>query len=92
MSDKEYGKVLPQIARMAQMIIFTRLEYERSARPEDLRHALPVEIQDRAILEYTLDAALAKAAEIAGPKDLICIAGSLYLVGEARKKLLGELI
>ena len=92
MSDKEYGKVLPQIAQLAQIIIFTRLEYERSARPEDLRDVLPLEIQDRAILEYTLDAALAKAAAIAGPGDLICIAGSLYLVGEARMKLLGELI
>jgi dihydrofolate synthase/folylpolyglutamate synthase len=92
MSDKEYGKVLPLIARQAQIIIFTRLEYERSAQPEDLRNALPVEIQNRAILEYSLDAALAKAAEIAGPDDLICIAGSLYLVGEARKMLLGELI
>jgi dihydrofolate synthase/folylpolyglutamate synthase len=92
MSDKEYGKVLPQIAGLARIIIFTRLDYERSARPEDLRDALPVEIRDRAILEYTLDAALAKAAELAGRNDLICIAGSLYLVGEARKMLLGELI
>jgi len=92
MSDKEYGKVLPQIAWQAQTIIFTRLEYDRSAQPEDLRDTLPVEIQDRAILEYSLDAALAKAAELAGPNDLICIAGSLYLIGEARKVLRGEII
>jgi len=56
----------------------------------DRTHHVPGQSQGDS--EYTLDAALAKAAETAGPKDLICIAGSLYLVGEARKKLLGELI
>ena len=57
-----------------------------------LLDVLPVEIKDRAICEYSLDAALAKAAELAGRNDLICIAGSLYLIGEARKMLRGEII
>jgi len=35
---------------------------------------------------------LARAVELAGDKDLICIAGSLYLIGEARKLLLGEIV
>ncbi len=85
MSDKDFRAALPQIARQAQVIIFTRLEYERSAQPEQLLDALPADIQDRAICEYSLDAALAKAAELAGPDDLICIAGSLYLVGEGKE-------
>jgi dihydrofolate synthase/folylpolyglutamate synthase len=91
MSDKDFRGALPQIARLAGVIIFTRLEYERSAMPEQLVDALPVDMQHRAVCEKDLDAALAKAAGIAGPADLICIAGSLYLVGEARKKLLGEI-
>jgi len=91
MSDKDFRGALPQIGRLAGVIIFTRLEYERSAMPEQLVDALPVDMQHRAVCENDLDAALAKAAGIAGPADLICIAGSLYLVGEARKKLLGEI-
>ena len=91
MSDKEYAKVLPGVARHAQVIVFTRLEYERCARPEDMRDKLPAEIRSRAVCEPTLDGALARAAALAGRDDLICIAGSLYLVGEARKKLLGEI-
>jgi dihydrofolate synthase/folylpolyglutamate synthase len=91
MSDKDFRGALPQIGRLAGVIIFTRLEYERSAMPEQLVDALPVDMQHRAVCEKDLDAALAKAAGIAGPADLICIAGSLYLVGEARKKLLGEI-
>jgi len=91
MSDKDFRAALPQIGKLAQVIIFTRLEYERSAQPEQLLESLPVNIRDRAFCENTLDAALVKTAGIAGPSDLICIAGSLYLVGEARKKLLGEI-
>jgi dihydrofolate synthase/folylpolyglutamate synthase len=91
MSDKDFQCALPQLGRLAGTIIFTRLEYERSAMPEQLLAALPADLQNRAVCENLLDAALAKAADIAGPSDLICIAGSLYLVGEARKKLLGEI-
>jgi dihydrofolate synthase/folylpolyglutamate synthase len=92
MSDKDFRAVLPQISRQAQVIIFTRLEYERSAQPEQLLDVLPADIHERAICEYSLDAALAKAVDLADENDLICIAGSLYLIGEARKLLLGELI
>ena len=91
MSDKDFRAELPTIGKLAGVIIFTRLEYERSAQPEQMLSALPADIQARAVCENSLDNALAKAVEIAGPADLICIAGSLYLVGEARKKLLGEI-
>ncbi len=91
MADKDFRTSLPRIARLADIIIFTRLEYDRSASPEELRQALPPVVQQRAHCENTPNGALAKAAALAGPADLICIGGSLYLVGEARKKLLGEI-
>ncbi len=92
MTDKELRVALPQIGRLAGVIIFTRLEYERSAQPKQMQQLLPADIRDRALCENSLRAALAKAAELAGSNDLICIAGSLYLIGEARKMLLGEII
>ena len=92
MSDKDYGSLLPQIANLAQVIVFTMLEYERSARPEKLLKSLPADLKERAVCENALDTALARAAEQADTADLICIAGSLYMVGEARKLLLGEII
>jgi dihydrofolate synthase/folylpolyglutamate synthase len=92
MSDKDFRSLLTQVGRSAKVIIFTRLEYDRSAQPEQLLDALPENIQDRAICENSLDAALLKAAELAEPSDLICIAGSLYLIGEARRMLLGEIV
>jgi len=92
MTDKDFRVVLPKIAVLADEIIFTRLEYERSASPEQLVQVLPPEIRSKARCENRVEKALAKAAEIAGTKDLICIAGSLYLIGEVRKQLLGELV
>lgn len=92
MTDKDFRVVLPKIAALADEIIFTRLEYERSASPEQLVQVLPPDIRDKARCENRVEKTLAKAAEIAGPYDLICIAGSLYLIGEVRKQLLGELV
>jgi len=92
MSDKDFKVTLPRITKLADKIIFTRLEYERSALPEQMVKILPDDSRDRVLCEYVLEKALAKAAEIAGSDDLICIAGSLYLVGEARKLLRGELV
>jgi len=92
MIDKDFKVVLPKIAGLADVIVFTRLDYERSAQPEKLVEILPAEIRPRARCEPTLEEALDRAAEIAGPNDLICIAGSLYLIGEVRKRLRGELV
>jgi dihydrofolate synthase/folylpolyglutamate synthase len=92
MSDKDFHASLPQLGRLAGVIIFTRLEYERSAQPEQMLQILPEDIQRRVLCENSFKVALAKAAELAGKNDLICIAGSLYLVGEARKVLRGEII
>ena len=92
MSDKDFHASLPQLGRLAGVIIFTRLEYERSARPEQMLQILPAEVQERVLCENSFKVALAKAAELAGKNDLICIAGSLYLIGEARKVLRGEII
>jgi dihydrofolate synthase/folylpolyglutamate synthase len=34
--------------------------------------------------------ALEKAGNLAGPEDLVCVTGSLYVVAEAREKLLKQ--
>ncbi|MGB6972193.1 MAG: folylpolyglutamate synthase/dihydrofolate synthase family protein, partial [Desulfobulbales bacterium] len=41
MSDKDFHASLPQLGRLAGVIIFTRLEYERSAQPEQMMQLLP---------------------------------------------------
>ena len=92
MEDKDLSKTLPKIGSRADILILTMVEYERSAKPDQLLDILPPDIHDRTIKEKSLVKALAKAAELAADLDLICIAGSLYLIGEARKLLLGEIV
>ena len=92
MEDKDLRKTLPVIGPQADILILTMIVSERSSAPEKLLDILPPDIQDQAICESSLKNALAKATELAGEKDLICVAGSLYLIGEARKLLLGEIV
>lgn len=94
MADKDVGATLQLVAPLAREIIFTRPESERSARPADLETLLPAELRQRIRIACTetVAEALDLALAAAGPADLICVAGSLYLVGHARRILCGELV
>ncbi|MBC8316579.1 MAG: bifunctional folylpolyglutamate synthase/dihydrofolate synthase [Desulfobulbaceae bacterium] len=92
MSDKDISKTLRPMAPLCDHIIFTRPEAERSALTEDLVQILPEEYRPRAKKVESVAAALLEAQKMATPEDLICVAGSLYLIGAARKILLGELV
>ena len=91
MADKDLAGTLPLIASLADRLVLTTPGGERSARPADLLKLLPRAKQPAALCEDTVSPALQRAVALAGPKDLICVAGSLYLVGAARRQLLGGL-
>jgi len=90
MGDKDVAATLFTIAPLADRIIFTRPESERSATPEQLAAILPAAERSKTQGAATVAEALILAADMAQGGDLICVAGSLYLVGAARKILLGE--
>ncbi|MEN8139630.1 MAG: folylpolyglutamate synthase/dihydrofolate synthase family protein [Thermodesulfobacteriota bacterium] len=92
MADKDIASNLATIAPFCAEMIFTRPESERSATPGELAAALPPDYKGRSRLVGDVPAALAQARELAGPDDLILVAGSLYLVGAARLELCGELV
>ena len=92
MADKDIENTLPVIAPVCDYLIFCRPEEERSATPERLLGLLEAKYRTRAMGAQSVSAALQKAEELAGPDDLICIAGSLYLVGAARHELLGDIV
>ena len=91
MADKDLQSTLEEIAPLADMIIFTRPESERSATTDQLKALLPAGMRDKAVPANSVNEAIARATETATADDLICIAGSLYLVGAARTLLVGEL-
>jgi dihydrofolate synthase/folylpolyglutamate synthase len=92
MVDKDLNATLPQVAPLADAIILTKQQSDRSAAPEELLEYVPEEYREKILNLPDVKAALTKAAEMAGPEDLICIGGSLYLIGEARGILLGDAI
>lgn len=93
MIDKDINASLLKVADLADIIIFTKPAGagERSADPRNLVAMLPEEIRKRAIAVETVRKALETAIENAGQDDLVCVAGSLYLIGEVRPLLVGEL-
>ena len=92
MADKDVAPMLAAIAPFCTRIILTRAESERSALPERLRELLPESCRAAALCAPTVAEALRLAEELASPADLIGVAGSLYLIGAARRLLLGELV
>jgi dihydrofolate synthase/folylpolyglutamate synthase len=96
MADKDIKTALAIIAPLAGQIFFTRAESERSANPELLKkllaenkHKTPeAKIKTKKTVKEAIESAVNSASE----NDLICIAGSLHLVGRARQLLLGEIV
>jgi dihydrofolate synthase/folylpolyglutamate synthase len=90
MADKHIHSSLVALMSLADSIIFTRAESVRSAAPADLYAQVPQAMCDKTHCAETVEQALEIAQEQASSKDLICVAGSLYLVGRVRQQLLGE--
>ena len=83
---------MPAIGDMASTIILTQPEGERAAPPSQLMEVLPENLRSRSHLITNVKEALLFAEQQAGAGDLIVVAGSLYLIGEVRSFLVGELV
>ncbi len=84
-ADKDVAGMLERITSGADKVIFTKVDNIRSADPEELA-ARYVELYGKmAQVADTLEDALAIANRAVTKEDLICITGSFYLVGEAKK-------
>ena len=92
MADKDLQKTLPLMATLADSIILTKPDGERSAEPELLLQNVPEHQQGKCKLYSNVEKAIHEAETLAREDDLILIAGSLYLIGASRKILLGELV
>jgi dihydrofolate synthase/folylpolyglutamate synthase len=91
MRDKDLSDIASILFPLAENLILTRADNSRSASPEKLREFVPKSFpQVKIFLTETVSEAIKKAREISAPEDLICITGSLYLIGEARKAAVGR--
>jgi folylpolyglutamate synthase/dihydrofolate synthase len=90
MRDKDISEIAAILFPKAKNLILTKPDNTRSANPKDLIKFVPVDVDpENVFLSDTVPEAIEKALAVAGP-DLICITGSLYLVGEAQNILRSE--
>ena len=91
MSDKDIRAGLACLSPLCQHVVLTRAEGERAAEPGQLLSCMPEGERHKAVLVRRPADALTKAVNLAGEAGLIVIAGSLYLLGELRPILRGEI-
>jgi dihydrofolate synthase/folylpolyglutamate synthase len=85
MADKEWEIMLRALSTAVDEVIFTRVDMERSADPQILAEKLTQPIPHRIITDAR--AALRTLLNEADDRDIIVVAGSLYLLGEVRPML-----
>lgn len=86
MKDKDIEKIARWLFPLASRIILTRPRLERAASPAEIAAGLS-QYRDRCFIEEEVPAAIRLALALSGGKIPILIAGSLFLVGEARQFL-----
>ena len=88
--DKDVSGMLEKISNGADKVIFTRVNNIRTADPTELAARYTELYGKMAQVAPTLKEAIAIANRAVTKEDLICITGSFYLVGEAKKMYQGE--
>jgi len=83
MADKAIAEMAETLFPAASQVIVTRIANPRAADP----HAIAETTNHDAIRIENVGAALSEALRITPPHGLICVCGSLFLVGEIRQSL-----
>ncbi len=88
MKDKNIKGILKRLVPLSDRVILTRPSCERAADPENMRK-MAMRFRKHMVISRKVDDAMRLALSLAHKRDLICVTGSLYTVGEARKFLKG---
>jgi dihydrofolate synthase/folylpolyglutamate synthase len=80
--DKDIAGLVAELAPLFNQVIVTRSRHPRALAPAPLaaafaRHGIKAQVAD------DVPSALSRALALAGEKDLVCVAGSLFVVAEA---------
>jgi dihydrofolate synthase/folylpolyglutamate synthase len=87
MRDKHVEEMAAELFPRARLILATRVRMARAATSKQIAQ-LGLALGKEVIEEPSISAALARAARSARPRETVVVAGSLYLVGAVRKRLL----
>jgi len=89
LDDKDHVNMLRRIVPLSDIFIITKPHTCRAMPPEKVASIASRYTHSIDIIDNTADA-LQHARSLAGVDDLICVAGSLYLVGEIKKAFLKQ--
>lgn len=91
MADKDLSEITALLFPAATQIILTEPPNERAAKIEDLLHLVPKEFDSSKIKLVAESCEALRLARTLTPRDgLICVTGSLYLVGALKEILARE--
>ncbi len=86
LDDKPYEEMLKHLVPCAEKIIITKAKIDRSLETQDLKDAVK-KITDKKIeVIEDVQMAVTHAISTCSNNDAVCIAGSLYVAGEAKEK------
>jgi dihydrofolate synthase/folylpolyglutamate synthase len=86
LDDKPYASMLKSMLGTCNRVILTQAKIDRALDPEKL-YALAKPAVKYATIITDVGRAVAHAVKSARPDEAICVAGSLYVVGEAMEAL-----
>ncbi len=89
MEDKNHAVFLRTLVPLADAVIVTQIDSPRSAAMSVLKRALPdtdVPVYERDVPQTAMDLAMG----LSGENDLVCVTGSLFLVGCVKSLLAGK--
>lgn len=82
LKNKDVKGIGEPLCSVARQVIITRVKSPRALPPEEIYSKIKVYCSREPLIENDLKKAIKKAKELARGRGLICITGSLYLVGE----------
>jgi dihydrofolate synthase/folylpolyglutamate synthase len=91
MRDKALSEMIATLFPGARELVLTQTENPRAASIELMQSALPQNLDSRIHLARSVTEALRIATDVAPPGGLVCVTGSLYLIGEVQQSVRGSL-
>ncbi len=91
LDDKPYEKMLANLVPCAQRVIITKAQIDRSLDPVVLEKAVRKISKASVTIIEDVKKAVEHAVATTNKEDAVCIAGSLYVAGEAKEKFDNEL-
>jgi dihydrofolate synthase/folylpolyglutamate synthase len=86
LDDKPYASILQSLLPHCQRVILTEPKIDRRLSPNKMINMAKALVPDTKII-LDVGAAVRHAVETTDSNDIVCIAGSLYVVGEAKQAL-----